>query len=70
MLAGKTLVDFTSLFSPYDFGKNDDIILSYFKHEWNWQNKPVRTNKIQTKWNNRNWKLFSSRDQSKKIMHQ
>ena len=31
MLAGKTLVDFTSLFSPYDFKKNDDIIPSYFK---------------------------------------
>ena len=36
MLAGKTLVDFTSLFSPYDFEKNDSIILSYFKDEWNW----------------------------------
>ena len=31
MLAGKTLTDFTNLFSPYDFDKNDDIILSYFK---------------------------------------
>ena len=31
MLAGKTLIDFTSLFSRYDFEKNDDIILSYFK---------------------------------------
>ena len=35
MLAGKTLTDFTSLFSPYDFEKNDSIILSYFKDEWN-----------------------------------
>ena len=35
MLAGKKLTDFTSLFSPYDFKKNDDIILSYFKDEWN-----------------------------------
>ena len=35
MLAGKKLTDFTSLFSPYDFQKNDNIILSYFKHEWN-----------------------------------
>ena len=35
MLAGKTLVDF-SLFSPYDFEKNDSMILSYFKDEWNW----------------------------------
>ena len=25
----KTLIDYTSLFSPYDFKKNDDIILSY-----------------------------------------
>ena len=33
MLAGKTLTDFTSLFSPYDFDKNDNIILSYFKDE-------------------------------------
>ena len=27
ILAGKKLTDFTSLFSPYDFKKNDDIIL-------------------------------------------
>ena len=33
MLAGKTLTDFTSLFSPYDFDENDNIILSYFKDE-------------------------------------
>ena len=31
MLAGKKLTDFTSLFSPYDFEKNENIILSYFK---------------------------------------
>ena len=31
MLAGKTLTDYTALFSPYDFNKNDQIILSYFK---------------------------------------
>ena len=30
-LAGKTLTDYTSLFSPHDFDKNDQIILSYFK---------------------------------------
>ena len=35
MLTSKKLTDFTSLFSPYDFEKNDDIILSYFKYEWN-----------------------------------
>ena len=33
MFAGKSLIDFTSLFSPYDFKKNDDIILSYFINE-------------------------------------
>ena len=32
---GASLPDFTSLFSPYDFKKNDGIILSYFKEEWN-----------------------------------
>ena len=31
MLAGKKLIDFTTLFSPSDFDKNDNIILSYFK---------------------------------------
>ena len=30
MLAGKTLTDFTNLFSPNNFNKNDDIILNYF----------------------------------------
>ena len=35
MLAGKKLSDFTSLFSRYDFEKNDGITLSYFKDEWN-----------------------------------
>ena len=33
MLAGKKLTDYTNLFSPYDFKKNDNIILSYFKNE-------------------------------------
>ena len=31
MLAGKTLIDYTNLFSPHDFNKNDSIILGYFK---------------------------------------
>ena len=31
MFAGKTLTDYTNLFSPYDFDKNDQIIFSYFK---------------------------------------
>ena len=34
VLADKNLADFASLFSPYDFKKNDDIIVSYFKNEW------------------------------------
>ena len=33
MLAGKKLTDFTNMFSPYDFKKNDDIILSYVSDE-------------------------------------
>ena len=35
MLASKKLTDFTSMFSPYDFEKNDGRILKYFKDEWN-----------------------------------
>ena len=31
----KKLTDFMRLFSPYDFDKNDIIILSYFNDEWN-----------------------------------
>ena len=52
MLAGKKLTDYSSLFSPYDFKKNDNIILNYFKDEWksfygsNWQNKLNLTDKI------------------------
>ena len=68
MLAGKTWVDFTSLCSPYDFERNDDTVFSYFKDEWNLKNTFVRTDKTQTKLNNRKWKLFLSRNQSKKIM--
>ena len=30
MLAGKTLTEFTNLFSPNNFKKNDDIVLNYF----------------------------------------
>ena len=32
MLAGKTLTEFTNLFSPNNFKKNDDIILNYFNN--------------------------------------
>ena len=40
LLAGKTLTDFTNLFSPNNFKKNDDIILKYFMNnayieKWN-----------------------------------
>ena len=35
MLAGKKLTDLTSMFSLYDFKKNDKIILSYFRDKWN-----------------------------------
>ena len=31
ILANRSLIDFTSLFSSYDFKKNDYIILSYFR---------------------------------------
>ena len=30
VIKGKTLTDFTDLFPPNDFKKNDDIILNYF----------------------------------------
>ena len=30
MLEGKSLADFTNLFSPNNFKNNDDIILKYF----------------------------------------
>ena len=35
VLPGKKLTDTASLFSPYDFKKNGNIILSYFKDGWN-----------------------------------
>ena len=31
MLADKTLIDYKNVFSPFDFNKDDSIILSYFK---------------------------------------
>ena len=33
MFGGKSLIDFTSLFSPHDFKKNDQIIKRIFKNE-------------------------------------
>ena len=32
MCGGKSLIDFTSLFAPYDFKKNDQIIKRIFKN--------------------------------------
>ena len=34
MLAGKTLLDYTNLFSPNDYKKNDKIIYKYLKDEY------------------------------------
>ena len=33
MFKGKALTEFTNLFSPFDFKKNDDIIMSFFKDQ-------------------------------------
>ena len=33
MLAGKKLTNYTNLFFPYDFKKNEKIISNYFKYE-------------------------------------
>ena len=38
MFVGKSLINFTNLFSPYDFKKNDDIILSCFFLKKSWMN--------------------------------
>ena len=35
MFASKKLTDYTNLFFPYVFKKNDNIILNYLKYEWN-----------------------------------
>ena len=34
MLAGKTLLDYTNLFSPYDYKKNDKIICKWLKDKY------------------------------------
>ena len=31
MLKGKSLLDYTNLFSPNDYDKNDKVILKYFQ---------------------------------------
>ena len=46
MSPNKTFSDNTNLFSHYDFDKNDQIILSYFKDSWNRSNKTNRLNKV------------------------
>ena len=39
MFAEKTLLDYTSLFSPNDCKKNDKIIYKYFKDKYGSRNK-------------------------------
>ena len=34
MLKDNNLTDFTNLFSPNNFKKNDDIVLNYFKNRY------------------------------------
>ena len=34
LLKGKSLADFTNLFSPNNFRKNDHMILNYFKNRY------------------------------------
>ena len=67
MLAGKKLTDFTSLFSPHDFEKNDSIILSYFQDEWNRWNKLDWSNKISTKWSKQDWNYFNQEINQRKL---
>ena len=39
MLAGKTLLDYTNLFSPSDYKKSDKIIYKYFKDKYGRRSK-------------------------------
>ena len=39
MIAGKTLLDYTNLFSPNDYKKNDKIIYKYFKDKYDRRSK-------------------------------
>ena len=68
MPANKKLTDFTNLFSPYDFNKNDQIIISYFKYAWNRYNKANGSNKAQIVWNKKHGELFHQWDKWKKII--
>ena len=40
MLAGKTLLDYTNLFSPDDYKKNEKVIHKYFKDKKDRKSKP------------------------------
>ena len=40
MLAGKLLLDYTNLFSSYDYKKNERIICKYFKDKYGRRSKP------------------------------
>ena len=51
MLAGKKQTDFNSFFCPYDFRKNDNIILSCFKDETNKTNLSKQTKFLLSKIN-------------------
>ena len=39
MLSGKTLLDYTNLFSPNDYKKNEKIIYRYFKDKYGTRSK-------------------------------
>ena len=39
ILAGKTLLDYTNLFSPNDYKKNDKIMCKYLKNKYGRSNK-------------------------------
>ena len=39
MVAGKTSFDYTNLFSPNDYKKNDKIIYKYFKDKYDRRSK-------------------------------
>ena len=38
MLKGKSLLDYTNLFSPNDYEENDKVILKYFQSLKRWKN--------------------------------
>ena len=40
LLSGITLLDYTNLFSPNDYKKNDKIIYKYFKDKFGRRSKP------------------------------